>query len=476
MIFKIIPRRLYRSKYLQVGVTLCFLFFWASQLLYHSTKEYYSFRESIIINKSSLSTPPPSTPPPSTTTTAAPKLKDVVYDSEWIHVPLSNGKSVYQYSAYQDNRVGYPIVRIIGITQFKFKDKLDCIMEDEHGYRLSTEVDLRQNKEHWNLPWSSFFFNCRIEGNFIPKQVRLVLQGEEIQNGTNWTKVVSTHPIRINDAHALKRNLSGFSVCVKPLYNNHDRALWFLEFIEFYRLLGATHFFFYNHTVGPHVSSIIRHYQKKNVITLLPWNLPIESKTKIRNEGQFSAFNDCTYRSMYRFKYTAVVDVDEYLIPKQSLDIPTMLDKLDGKSTGSFIFRNAFFYLYWENDTSLVRPEEDSKYLITMFKTRRIVKLHNYGVRSKYVVKADDVIEVGNHNIWQHIPGRSALKVKEEFGLSHHYRICEFGGFACKENPSVIDTSTHRWSDKLFKAVKESCKLIFDNPACPNPPPLGNPW
>ena len=70
------------------------------------------------------------------------------------------------------------------------------------------------------------------------------------------------------------------------------------------------------------------------------------------------------------------------------------------------------------------------------------------------------------------IPISTILKFSAQF----YFRICEFGGFACKENPSVIDTSTHRWSDKLFKAVEESCKLIFDNPACPNPPPLGNPW
>ena len=48
-------------------------------------------------------------------------------------------------------------------------------------------------------------------------QVRLVLQGEEIQNGTNWTKVVSTHPIRINDAHALKRLLFKAAMCVNIL-------------------------------------------------------------------------------------------------------------------------------------------------------------------------------------------------------------------------------------------------------------------
>ena len=41
-----------------------------------------------------------------------------------------------------------------------------------------------------------------------------MLQGEEIKNGTNWTRVVSTHPIRINDAHALKRLLFKAAMCV----------------------------------------------------------------------------------------------------------------------------------------------------------------------------------------------------------------------------------------------------------------------
>ena len=42
-------------------------------------------------------------------------------------------------------------------------------------------------------------------------------------------------------------------VCVKPLYNKYDKAVWLLEFLEMYRLPGATDFVFYNHSVGAEV-------------------------------------------------------------------------------------------------------------------------------------------------------------------------------------------------------------------------------
>ena len=64
-------------------------------------------------------------------------------------------------------------------------------------------------------------------------------------------------------------------VCVKPLHTEYNRALWFVEFIEMYRLLGADHFQFYDHTAGPEVKKILRYYEEKGLVTLLSWNLPI---------------------------------------------------------------------------------------------------------------------------------------------------------------------------------------------------------
>lgn len=93
-------------------------------------------------------------------------------------------------------------------------------------------------------------------------------------------------------------------------------------------LLGISHFTFYNHTLGPRASCVLKHYmagdfgaagnnglsnltqnvsqstyQPKATVSLLPWDLRMRSQKDIRTEGLFAALNDCLYRSMYRWVF-----------------------------------------------------------------------------------------------------------------------------------------------------------------------------
>jgi hypothetical protein len=65
--------------------------------------------------------------------------------------------------------------------------------------------------------------------------------------------------------------------------------------------------------------------------------------------------------------------------------------------------RNAFFYLYWENDTSLL--SSSGNFLMTSSKIRRVVKPSRKGQRSKYVVRPETVVVAGNHVVWKFVPG-----------------------------------------------------------------------
>ena len=71
------------------------------------------------------------------------------------------------------------------------------------------------------------------------------------------------------------------NVCVQPLHSGYNRALWFVEFIEMYRLLGADHFYFYDHSPGPEIKRILQYYEEKGLVTLLSWNLPIHHQQVI---------------------------------------------------------------------------------------------------------------------------------------------------------------------------------------------------
>lgn len=55
------------------------------------------------------------------------------------------------------------------------------------------------------------------------------------------------------------------AICVKPFHFNYDQSLFLMEYLEFYSLMGVSHFTFYNHTIGPHVSCILDHYVRGDI-------------------------------------------------------------------------------------------------------------------------------------------------------------------------------------------------------------------
>eukprot|EP00091_Calanus_sinicus_P011937 TRINITY_DN2692_c0_g1_i9.p1 TRINITY_DN2692_c0_g1~~TRINITY_DN2692_c0_g1_i9.p1 ORF type:complete len:181 (-),score=44.26 TRINITY_DN2692_c0_g1_i9:677-1192(-) len=168
-------------------------------------------------------------------------------------------------------------------------------------------------------------------------------------------------------------------LCVKPLHNRYNRAVWLVEFIQLYNLLGVTHFVFYNHSIGPDVQRVLEYFQTQNSaslsLSILSWNLPVTSQKKIRTEAQFTALNDCNYRLINKVKYAVMVDLDEFLIPYQHQNLTSLLRELDRPHIASFNFRNAFFYLYWANSTVPAQSPTPG-YLITQYKTTRLVKIH----------------------------------------------------------------------------------------------------
>lgn len=118
------------------------------------------------------------------------------------------------------------------------------------------------------------------------------------------------------------------------------------------------------------------------LVTILPWQLNMKSQKEIRTEGLFAALNDCLYRSMYRYSYLALIDLDEFIIPRREETLMDLIhwlqSRINPRSTGSYSFQNAFFYLQWADD-----PMADPLYpgLITLSKTRRKIKLHPHKQR-----------------------------------------------------------------------------------------------
>ena len=60
-----------------------------------------------------------------------------------------------------------------------------------------------------------------------------------------------------NQRSKMKRKMAA---CIKPFHSGWNNALWLVEFIELYKILGVSHFLFYTHNIG-HSANMVMVYQ-----------------------------------------------------------------------------------------------------------------------------------------------------------------------------------------------------------------------
>lgn len=403
--------------------------------------------------------------------------------NDWIQANNPRDKTKFLvYSAYWDERFdNNNNVRVMAVMITKNPPTVYCRLLMPDGTFNDVPVVRKIMNEHWRLTYASYFLSCEVSKN-LPPPSRVLLSLHR-----NFTSSALL-PV-FNNKEDTSSPRGDIAVCVKPLHYYYDRGTWLAEFIELHRILGAEHFFFYNHSVGQNVDTLLRHYMEQKIVSVLPWNLPVRSQKEIRTEGIFSSLNDCVLRTMHLFHYVIILDFDEYIIPREHDNYLEMLEKLEednkrirGKP-GSFVFRNTFFYLYWENDTTSygVEPEKPpdwTPYFVTQYKTRRLATSMKVGSRSKYILVPERVIEVGNHVVWRHASGSRSIQVPESMALLHHYRICEFGGFSCLKKPSLVDRTANKFGRELLNRVLQQCSKVYPTleGKCPVSPPLGSPW
>ncbi|KAE8744620.1 hypothetical protein FOCC_FOCC008749, partial [Frankliniella occidentalis] len=382
-------------------------------------------------------------------------------DGDWQIVSGTRFKFLV-FSAFFDKRDGNRMIRIVGATKTRLPERVFCRYWYPEGKgegaakwpadrTLTVPAKVKVIRENWNLKYSACFVLCLLKPNqTVPQAVSVVARLRVRPHNMLAVRQLE----RPRDAPALDPN--SLAVCVKPLHFSYNRPVEMLEFLELNTMLGAEHFTFYNHTIGPQVSCILQDYAARGRVTLLPWRLNMASQREIRTEGLFAALNDCMYRNMNRHALVAQIDLDEYIVPRHNLTLPDLLH------AGSFSFQNAFFYLQWQDDPLVDKHGLDSR-LLTARKTTRRTKLHPHKQRSKYIARPEFVVEAGNHFVWEFLPGHGAINVHPSAAILHHYRVCEFGGDDCVKSSHVVDRTAHRYKDRLAAQVSKRWALLRED-------------
>lgn len=408
------------------------------------------------------------------TGTASVSVSLPAVEGDWQPV-LGTRDKFFVYSAYLDDRQG-AFIRVLAATRTRGSDRVHCAYwytnkDGGHHQRQEPIVVQANNKvirENWNLKYSATFVLCPLflynigRRVPVPDYVSIVVgkawNGSEEQVG-NRLPVLNRNADGGADREA--NIVDGFAVCVKPLHYHFNRAMQLIEFIELNRILGVTHFTFYNHTIGPEVDCVLRDYARRGIVTLLPWqHLEMVSQKEIRTEGLFAAINDCLYRNMYRYRYVLMIDIDEFIVPHRNATLTDVmresLRRIDTSKAGSFSFMNSFYYLQWPDDSN---ARELPVSLVTLQKTQRRAKFHPHKQRSKCIVVPRHVVEMGNHFVWEFLPGKGAVNFPPDVAYLHHYRVCEFGGDDCVRTQSVTDRTIYRYKNDLVRSVVHQLNL-----------------
>lgn len=146
-------------------------------------------------------------------------------------------------------------------------------------------------RENWSLKYSACFVLCpvRPQEYDVPQYVSIVARLRappgnilELRN-TDWDRdfmvPVDSKATNQSSSMAGKQTVPSLvskfptdseikddiAICVKPFHFNYDQSLFLMEYLEFYALMGVSHFTFYNHTIGPHASCILEHYIKGDI-------------------------------------------------------------------------------------------------------------------------------------------------------------------------------------------------------------------
>ncbi|KAL3883317.1 hypothetical protein ACJMK2_029592 [Sinanodonta woodiana] len=361
---------------------------------------------------------------------------------------------IYIYSAYLDERL--PDKRFIRV--------MTLMMSAQKSQKtVSFFCHFKENLEQHN---ASIYELCENHGKeyggymvscVVPEHVTDICQisvSADIFSKDSSVKLESTRAItldvtQINTKHA-KYN---YGVCVPPLFGK-PRKEQLIEFIEMHKLLGVSHFIFYNFNIKDEISKkVLDYYSERKEATVVPWSLPsVMWGDQIWYHGQLSVHNDCMYRAMSMMKHLAIIDIDEFIVPH----------KENGTWTNSFdsLFKTSTNTCALSFDSAFFEPVISNKIasnLITMGSLTRSQQFSR--VRTKVIVQPAKVFETGIHHVSKPLNEEmKVIKVNTSEAFMHHYRTCVPNyGMKCS---NTVEDKTMLWhfkklKDNVYNVLKE---------------------
>jgi hypothetical protein len=174
-----------------------------------------------------------------------------------------------------------------------------------------------------------------------------------------------------------------FAICA--IFQNE--APYLKEWIEFHKIVGAKHFYLYNNFSQDDYLTVLKPYVSSGMVELFDWTEP-----DFQSYGQRMAYMDGIHKARGNVKWLAIIDIDEYLVPKTHETIPEFLLQFEKPGIGGVGINWQMF------GTSYVSTINENQ-LLTEVLTLKAVEEHSENEHIKSIVRPEYVIEPpGVHN------------------------------------------------------------------------------
>jgi hypothetical protein len=91
---------------------------------------------------------------------------------------------------------------------------------------------------------------------------------------------------------------------------------------------------------------------------------------------------------------------------------------------------------------------------------------HKHHIRSKYIAKARQSIELANHYLYKGTNNTREYLVSMDEGLLFHYRD-NCGYSYCTPENTVTDLTARSYGKNLWQIVDRVCNKLFEDGICP---------
>jgi hypothetical protein len=357
----------------------------------------------------------------------------------------------YFTNAYFDKRQGGPYIRILSMRHNSAAEihtkLLYCLINSAFNHSLmavAAEIHvLHDNNEN---EYGGYILTCNARGILYdnPCKVRL-----SYQRGLS-DQMVTIPLVTLQEKYFYS---SSFAVCTPPLHGVITQNQ-LVEFIELNRLLGADHFYFYLYMGNPHetylnpnVEQVLRHYVSAGLVTVFPWQLPIEPEKYVWSHAKALAIQHCLYTNMWRYKYLVFTDLDEYLIPHSTNTWNAMMTSIDKEGASGYCAQSAYF------------PPEVTQSLRTLHSFKRTETINTKHI--KCIIRPERVFDMGSEGINKAYDENWPMAVVDpDIALVHHYKWCntDWDFHNCLD--FVTDECVGRYEDQLEENFRNTILIL----------------